>query len=85
MQSQGSISELATRGSLAAQIREQQELLNKTQEEIDPEAIEPTDPVAKADGKLIVAEEVQLGHVSSSAGALKCGRSGPYFDLTSLM
>ncbi|KAJ7132157.1 multidrug resistance-associated ABC transporter [Mycena epipterygia] len=64
VQSQGSVSELTTRGYLAAQIREQQEVLSKTQEEIDPE---PTAPVAKADGKLIVAEEIQRGHVSSSA------------------
>jgi hypothetical protein len=48
---------------MAAQIREDQKLLDKTQQEVDTEA-----PVAKpADGKLIVAEEIELGHVSATA------------------
>ncbi|KAJ7633865.1 hypothetical protein DFH06DRAFT_1139783 [Mycena polygramma] len=41
----------------------EQQVLDKTREEIDVE-----DPIAKpADGKLIVAEEIQLGHVRASA------------------
>jgi hypothetical protein len=61
--SQGSISELVKRGSLATQIREDQKILDKTQEEIDSE-----DPIARpAEGKLIVAEELQEGHVNPSA------------------
>ncbi|KAJ7029298.1 P-loop containing nucleoside triphosphate hydrolase protein [Mycena alexandri] len=69
VQSQGSISELTKRGPLVAQIRKDQRVLDKTDQEIDTE-----DPVASAvdiskpaDGKLIVAEEIQMGHVSSSA------------------
>ncbi|KAJ6555127.1 P-loop containing nucleoside triphosphate hydrolase protein [Mycena vulgaris] len=68
VETQSSISEIVTRGPLAAQIREDQKILDKTQEEIDTEA-----PVAKpadakpADGKLIVAEEIEVGHVSAAA------------------
>ncbi|KAJ7367289.1 hypothetical protein DFH08DRAFT_929873 [Mycena albidolilacea] len=63
IQSQGTISEIAKRGPLAAQIQKDQQVLDRTQEEVDAEA-----PVVKpADGKLILAEEVQLGHVSASA------------------
>ncbi|KAJ7657296.1 hypothetical protein DFH06DRAFT_1269382 [Mycena polygramma] len=61
--SQGSISELTKRGALAAQIHKEQQALDRTREEIDV-----ADPIAKpADGKLIVAEEIQLGHVRASA------------------
>ncbi|KAJ7741259.1 P-loop containing nucleoside triphosphate hydrolase protein [Mycena metata] len=69
VRSQGSVSELTKRGLLAAEIREDQQVLDKTDQEVDTE-----DPVASvadtskpADGKLIVAEEIQLGHVSASA------------------
>ncbi|KAJ7367252.1 P-loop containing nucleoside triphosphate hydrolase protein [Mycena albidolilacea] len=63
IQSQGTVSEITKRGPLAAQIQKDQQVLDRTQEEVDAEA-----PVVKpADGKLILAEEVQLGHVSSSA------------------
>ncbi|KAJ7791217.1 hypothetical protein B0H14DRAFT_3094524 [Mycena olivaceomarginata] len=63
IQSQGTISEITKRGPLAAQIQKDQQVLDRTQEEVDAEA-----PVVKpADGKLILAEEVQLGHVSPSA------------------
>ncbi|KAF7364891.1 Multidrug resistance-associated ABC transporter protein [Mycena venus] len=63
IQSQGTMSEMAKRGLLAAKIQKDQQILDKTEQEIDAE-----DPVEKpADGKLIVAEEVQLGHVSASA------------------
>ncbi|KAF8139182.1 P-loop containing nucleoside triphosphate hydrolase protein [Mycena galopus ATCC 62051] len=61
--SQGTISEITKRGSLAAQIHKDQQVLDKTQQEIDAEA-----PVSvSTEGKLIVAEEVQLGHVSASS------------------
>ncbi|KAJ7688653.1 hypothetical protein B0H14DRAFT_3101122 [Mycena olivaceomarginata] len=63
IQSQGTISEIAKRGSLAAQIRKDQQVLDRTQEEVDAQAL----VVKPADGKLILAEEVQLGHVSASA------------------
>ncbi|KAJ6590816.1 P-loop containing nucleoside triphosphate hydrolase protein [Mycena sp. CBHHK59/15] len=64
VESQGSYSEIVKRGSkLAAQLHEGQAALDKTQQAIDTEA-----PVAKpADGKLILAEEVQEGHVSAAA------------------
>ncbi|KAJ6556823.1 hypothetical protein DFH09DRAFT_1248351 [Mycena vulgaris] len=63
VESQGSISEIVKRGPLAAQIREDHKIPDKTQEEIDTEA-----PAAKpADGKLIVAEEIEVGHVSADA------------------
>ncbi|KAJ6555073.1 hypothetical protein DFH09DRAFT_1318263 [Mycena vulgaris] len=68
VESQGTISEIDKRGSLAAQIREDQKILDKTQEEIYTEA-----PVAKpadgkpTDGKLIMAEEIEVGHVSAAA------------------
>ncbi|KAJ7758122.1 hypothetical protein DFH07DRAFT_818757 [Mycena maculata] len=60
----GSISEIVTRGPLAAQIRKEQQLLDKTDQEVDTTAPAATKP---ADGKLIVAEEMQVGHVSASA------------------
>ncbi|KAJ7657333.1 P-loop containing nucleoside triphosphate hydrolase protein [Mycena polygramma] len=63
VRSQGSISELTKRGPLAAQIRKEQQALDKTGEEIDAE-----DPITEpVDGQLILAEEVQLGHVGTSA------------------
>ncbi|KAJ7657324.1 P-loop containing nucleoside triphosphate hydrolase protein [Mycena polygramma] len=63
VRSQGSISELTKRGPLSAQIRKEQQALDKAGEEIDAE-----DPIAKpVDGQLILAEEVQLGHVGTSA------------------
>ncbi|KAJ6508402.1 hypothetical protein C8R45DRAFT_967292 [Mycena sanguinolenta] len=63
IRSQGTISDLTKRGSLAVQIRQDQQVLDKTQQEVDTEA-----PVAEpAQGKLILAEEIQLGHVSNSS------------------
>ncbi|KAF7340454.1 Multidrug resistance-associated ABC transporter protein [Mycena venus] len=63
IRSQGSISKLSKREPLAAQIREDEQVLDKAQQEIDAGT-----PSAKpADGKLIVAEEIQLGHVGASA------------------
>ncbi|KAF7348320.1 Multidrug resistance-associated ABC transporter protein [Mycena sanguinolenta] len=63
IQSQGTISEITKRGPLAAQIHKDQQVLDKTQQQVDAEA-----PVAEpVHGKLILAEEIQLGHVSSSS------------------
>ncbi|KAJ7367306.1 hypothetical protein DFH08DRAFT_910161 [Mycena albidolilacea] len=64
--SQGAISEITKRGPLAAQIRKDQRVLDKAEQEVDVEAPEAK-PADTADGKLIVAEEIQLGHVSGSA------------------
>ncbi|KAF8171621.1 P-loop containing nucleoside triphosphate hydrolase protein [Mycena galopus ATCC 62051] len=79
VRSQGSVSELTKRGPLATQIRKDQQVLDKTQPEVDA-----VDPVAKpaADGKLIVAEEIQLGHVSASSVKmylLAIGGNHPFF------
>ncbi|KAJ7264124.1 P-loop containing nucleoside triphosphate hydrolase protein [Mycena haematopus] len=65
IQSQGTVSEIVKRGTLAAEIQKHQPVLEKTQQEIDSE--NPVEKPKPADGKLIVAEEVQLGHVSSSS------------------
>ncbi|KAJ7367247.1 P-loop containing nucleoside triphosphate hydrolase protein [Mycena albidolilacea] len=79
---QGTISEITKRGPLAAQIQKDQQILDRTQQ-VDTEA-----PVVKpADGKLILglAEEVQLGHVSSSALNMyfrAMGRKYPLFFFT---
>ncbi|KAJ7825733.1 P-loop containing nucleoside triphosphate hydrolase protein [Mycena olivaceomarginata] len=66
MHSQGVISEITKPGPLAAQLQQDKQVLAKEEKEVDAEA-----PTAKpsdiADGKLIVAEEIQLGHVSGSA------------------
>ncbi|KAJ7283175.1 P-loop containing nucleoside triphosphate hydrolase protein [Mycena rebaudengoi] len=65
VKSRGSVAELA-RGPLAAQIREDQKALDKVEQEIDaPTTQEAAAP--KSDGKLIVAEEIHEGHVSSAA------------------
>ncbi|KAJ6468064.1 P-loop containing nucleoside triphosphate hydrolase protein [Mycena vitilis] len=63
VRSQGTISELTKRGPLAAQIRKEQQALDDTRDVTDLE----DSSAAPADGKLIVAEEIQLGHVGASA------------------
>ncbi|KAJ7487075.1 hypothetical protein FB451DRAFT_1337537 [Mycena latifolia] len=80
--SQGSLSELLKDGFLAAQIRKDQQVLDKTQQEIDADA-----PVAQpaADGNLIVAEEIELGHVSASSLKMyfyAIGGKHPFFFFT---
>ncbi|KAJ7625289.1 P-loop containing nucleoside triphosphate hydrolase protein [Mycena polygramma] len=80
--SQGSISEVTKRGTLAAQLRKDEQALDKINQEIDTE-----DPTADkpADGKLIVAEEIQVGHVSASAlkmYLLSMGGKHPFFFFT---
>ncbi|KAJ7130893.1 hypothetical protein C8R46DRAFT_659815 [Mycena filopes] len=66
---QGSVSELTKRGPLASQIRKEQQVLDKTDQQVD--AVDPVAPAADAakpaDGKLILAEEIQVGHISGSA------------------
>ncbi|KAJ6508401.1 P-loop containing nucleoside triphosphate hydrolase protein [Mycena sanguinolenta] len=69
IRSQGTISDLTKRGSLAAQIRQDQQVLDKTQQEVDAE-------VSVAEGKLILAEEIQLGHVSKSSLKMYFGAMG---------
>jgi hypothetical protein len=61
--SKGSVSDVTKRRSLVAQLSTDQQALDKTQQEIDA-----PNPAAKpTDGKLIVAEEIQLGHLSASS------------------
>jgi hypothetical protein len=64
--SQGSVSDaLARNKNLVTNIAEDKKVMKKANEEIDPK--EPKDQVAKGDGKLTVAEEIQEGHVSWKA------------------
>jgi hypothetical protein len=66
--SEGSISEaIATDRKLAAEIAKEQEILKKEEEIIDnaEPTIEAKDKTkGKADGKLVMAEEILEGHVS---------------------
>jgi ABC-type glutathione transport system ATPase component len=61
---QGTVKEVLKRDPIVlAELREEKEVLKKVDEEIDlpPGAMEQT--ADQSDGKLIVAEEVALGHV----------------------
>ncbi|KAJ6498923.1 P-loop containing nucleoside triphosphate hydrolase protein [Mycena sanguinolenta] len=63
--SQGSISDALEQDELLAkEVSQDRELLEAAEKEIDPI---PTEKPAKKDGKLVVAEEIQLGHVSWNA------------------
>ncbi|KAJ7141437.1 hypothetical protein C8R44DRAFT_763446 [Mycena epipterygia] len=63
VRSQGSISDaLAKDEVLAKEVRQDEEILEVAEKEIDPEELKK-----EKDGKLIVAEEIELGHVSWSA------------------
>ncbi|CAK5284005.1 unnamed protein product [Mycena citricolor] len=66
---QGTASEILTRGgALESQIRKEEKAIAKAEENVDGTEAE-TKPAAAAPvaGKLIVAEEVQMGHVSSAS------------------
>ena len=64
--SQGSVSDaLARDKSLVVEAAEDKMAIEKANDEIDPK--ESKDHVAKGDGKLTVAEEIQEGHVSWKA------------------
>ncbi|KAF8199798.1 P-loop containing nucleoside triphosphate hydrolase protein [Mycena galopus ATCC 62051] len=66
--SQGSISDaLEQDEQLAKEVSKEQEILEAAEKEIDPT---PAEKPAKKDGKLIVAEEIALGHVSWKALSL---------------
>ncbi|GLB36501.1 putative atp-binding cassette [Lyophyllum shimeji] len=71
VQSQGSVNEVLSKSDFVAEeLKEDQEVLAKTENEIDTSR--PLDE-PKTDGKLIVAEEIEEGHVSWAALKL-------YFD-----
>lgn len=64
--SQGSIADaLAQNKSLAKEVSKEEQALEKTEEVVDTE---PVGPESKPDGKLIVAEEIEEGHVSWKSG-----------------
>ncbi len=68
VQSQGSLSKvLAKDDKLAEELAEAREEIKKAENEVDH--VEPDDENApkKADGKLVVAEEISEGHVSWTA------------------
>ncbi|KAJ7676645.1 P-loop containing nucleoside triphosphate hydrolase protein [Mycena polygramma] len=78
--SQGTISEVTKRAPLAARIRDEQQTTDKIQEDIGIK-----DAVNPANGKLIVAEEIQLGHVRAAAFKmyfLAVGGKHPLFFFT---
>lgn len=59
--SHGSISEaIAKDGKLAAEMAKEQEVLAKDAQVVDT----PEEPKAKSDGKLVMSEEIAVGHVS---------------------
>ncbi|KAH8086646.1 hypothetical protein BXZ70DRAFT_549376 [Cristinia sonorae] len=62
--SQGSLSKaLAKDKKLSAELKEETKQIEKAEHEIDPVETEPVEASKKADGKLIVAEEISEGHV----------------------
>ncbi|KAJ3890944.1 hypothetical protein GG344DRAFT_77404 [Lentinula edodes] len=65
IESQGTVLEaLGKDSALAEEANKEQQIIDKTDEEVDEK---PPAEETKADGKLIVAEEIQEGHVSWSA------------------
>ncbi|KAJ7818819.1 hypothetical protein B0H13DRAFT_2242056 [Mycena leptocephala] len=62
VRSQGTMAEITKSGSSIVQIHDDQQVLNTRQEHSTGGAI-----AKPADGKLVVAEEIQIGHVGSSA------------------
>lgn len=66
--SKGSVSQVTAQDpSLAVEIKEEEQSLAKAEEDIDSQ---PTPNKTLSTGKLIVAEEVEEGHVRWAAGAL---------------
>ncbi|KAF7298774.1 ATP-binding cassette transporter [Mycena indigotica] len=66
IQAQGTVSEITKRASVAAQIHEEQRNIHKQQQVVDLKMPGDTKPNL-TDGKLILAEEIQVGHVNASA------------------
>ena len=66
--SQGSLSSvLANDKQLSSEVVEQNEIIEKAEHDIDHQEVIEKQPKAAPDGKLIVDEEVAIGHVSWSA------------------
>ncbi|KAF7315751.1 ATP-binding cassette transporter [Mycena indigotica] len=78
--SRGSVSDaLANDEALAKEVREEEEQLAAADKEIDSQVVATEDLAKKDKGKLIVAEELAIGHVSWSALSLYLrGMSGSH-------
>ena len=73
VQSQGTLSKvLAKDDKLAEELAEESEEIKKAENEVDH--VDPDDEAAppKADGKLVVAEEISEGHISWQACECRC-------------
>ena len=73
VQSQGTLSKvLAKDDKLAEELAEESEEIKKAETEVDH--VDPDDEAAppKADGKLVVAEEISEGHISWQACECRC-------------
>ena len=69
--SQGSLSEVMQKSEEAEkEMKESEEELRKAEEveEVEDGKHKPAETASKSDGKLVVAEEIALGHVSWAAG-----------------
>lgn len=67
IESQGTVSEALGKDSvLAEEARVEQQIIDRSNEQVDEQ---PPAGESKTAGKLIVAEEIQEGHVSWSAGS----------------
>ncbi|KAK7038087.1 multidrug resistance-associated ABC transporter protein [Favolaschia claudopus] len=80
---QGDVSEMSKHGTLARQIRKDQQILEKSQQEIDPSESQDANEsaVKPADGKLILAEEVQVGRISTRALKMYLSEMGGSYPL----
>ncbi|KAG1908484.1 uncharacterized protein F5891DRAFT_993333 [Suillus fuscotomentosus] len=77
--SHGSISEaIAKDGKLAAEMAKEQEVLAKDTQVVDT----PEEPKAKSDGKLVMSEEIAVGHVSWPAFKLYLTGLGGNYPIT---
>ena len=83
VQSQGTLSKvLAKDDKLAEELAEESEEIKKAENEVDH--VDPDDEAAppKADGKLVVAEEISEGHISWQARECCCVYYGADGSLT---
>ena len=81
--SQGSLSTiLAKDKKLSAQVAKENEVIEKAEHEIDPEGVDK-EAKKNLDGKLIVEEEVPVGHVTWAASMLNYNPS--LFDSNNLV
>ena len=78
--SQGSLSTiLAKDKKLSAQVAKENEVIEKAEHEVDPEGVDK-EAKKNLDGKLIVEEEVPVGHVTWAASMLNYDSSRVYSD-----